>query len=142
MQCCKGATPSNSPFGACRSLFGEHSSSSTAPPSYYEYSWSSPSPHPTVSRLVGVWQFASTSTTFPTLEQIANFSVLLSNNESVCLNKKKITQSEDQPRAFLYLYSNTTSFALYIPFFASLAFFLSHPTINYFPNLFDHPRLT
>ena len=38
-----------------------------------------PSPHPTVSRLVGVWQFASTFSNI----WISIFSIFLSNNESV-----------------------------------------------------------
>ena len=48
-----------------------------------------PSPHPTVSRLVGVWQFASTfQSSLPILKfhlgEHRNI-IFLSNNESVCL---------------------------------------------------------
>ena len=60
-----------------------------------------PSPHPTVSRLVGVWQFAST------FSNIWNsiFSIFLSNNESVCLSQKT---KEDTPSYTLTYLTNST----------------------------------
>ena len=62
-----------------------------------------PSPHPTVSRLVGVWQFASTfQSSLPILKfhlgEHRNI-IFLSNNESVCL-------PEDIPWRYLKLYPN------------------------------------